>query len=229
MVSIYLVVALMAYFLGVRTDDLISSVPRGADLRATSSLLFLHVLVVYIIKSVVLQQYFHHLCSPRDVDERTASSYLKHGGWGATFLLFGFLVANAVPFFSQLLGLIGGFLSGPINFLLPILLYLVALGRHSCVAGTGKSSEEESNSDESDESDEGEPSLVIAWRAVSTMRSAGLALIGCVCVFVILTMVLGVTDVVKQIIRLGGEYGMAFSCHALDAAQWGAPSTAACV
>mmetsp|Transcript_3426 Transcript_3426/g.10560 ORF Transcript_3426/g.10560 Transcript_3426/m.10560 type:complete len:83 (+) Transcript_3426:161-409(+) len=44
-------------------------------------------------------------------------------------LLFSYGVTNAVPFFEPLLGLIGGLLSGPINFLLPVALYLGALCR----------------------------------------------------------------------------------------------------
>merc|ERR1740123_2167414 len=43
-------------------------------------------------------------------------------------LFSGFVLANAVPFFSQFLGLLGGLLAGPINFLLPIVLFLVARG-----------------------------------------------------------------------------------------------------
>merc|ERR1719401_3177597 len=108
------------------TGDIVQSMPRGPWLRFAAGLLFLHVVIVYLVKSVVLQRYLHRSLSPGDFGERSLVSYLKHGSFGGLMLLFGFLVANAVPFFSQLLGLIGGLLGGPINFLFPILMYLVA-------------------------------------------------------------------------------------------------------
>jgi len=79
---------------------------------------------------VVLACYVHSLWSPADLEARTAKSYFKHSFIGVVMLVSGFLLANAIPFFSQLLGLIGGLLAGPINFLLPIGFYVAALGQH---------------------------------------------------------------------------------------------------
>ena len=44
-------------------------------------------------------------------------------------LVVGCLIANAIPFFDSLLGLIGGLLSAPISFGFPVLFYLGALAR----------------------------------------------------------------------------------------------------
>ena len=44
-------------------------------------------------------------------------------------LIVGCLIANAIPFFDSLLGLIGGLLSAPISFGFPVLFYLGALAR----------------------------------------------------------------------------------------------------
>jgi len=129
MISIYLAVALLSYGLGAGDMDLVAGMPRGPALRITAGLLALHVVVVYVLKSLVLARYLHRRWRPDDVDRRTVASYLRHGGCGVAMLTFGYLVANAVPFFSQLLGIIGGLLAGPINFIGPICLYLVALGR----------------------------------------------------------------------------------------------------
>lgn len=129
MLGAYLSVALVGYAFGAGSADLISSMQHGPNLRITAVLLFAHVIVVYLIRSVVLARYFHTRCHPEDVDSTTISSYFRHGAWGFLMLCFSFLVANAVPFFSQLLGLIGGLLAGPVNFLLPMALYLVAKGR----------------------------------------------------------------------------------------------------
>lgn len=126
---IYLAVALLGYGFGAGNMDLVASMPHGMPLRVTAAMLFVHVVIVYLIRSVVLSRFFHHLCHPQDVEERTVASYFRHGGWSVAMLTFSYLIANSVPFFSQLLGLIGGLLAGPINFLLPIMLFLVAKGR----------------------------------------------------------------------------------------------------
>merc|ERR1712060_423641 len=122
--------------------------PRGPALQVTAVLLFVHVLIVYLIKSVVLQQFCHSILSPADADKRGVLAYAKHGSFGFAMLVFGYLVANAVPFFSQLLGLIGGFLGGPINFLFPIYMYLAAAGRHEQALCESKSDANKSEEDE---------------------------------------------------------------------------------
>ena len=43
--------------------------------------------------------------------------------------MLGYVVANAVPFFDALLGLVGGLLSAPISFGLPVVFYLGAVAR----------------------------------------------------------------------------------------------------
>jgi len=231
MVIVYLVVALSGYYLGVQSDRLLEGMPRGITMRIASFFLFLHVLVVYLIKSVVLQRYLHRVCSPADVDRRTMPSYAKHGGWGVAMLAFGYLVANSIPFFSQLLGLIGGLLSGPINFIFPLFIYAVAQGRLS-IAGAL------TDSDSSD-TDAGAP----ADRASSAMRASSLAsaahglrglpiwevvAIACITLFTLLTMFLGVTDVLAEIVRLNGEYGAPFSCHAFQGLQEAGANSTLC-
>merc|ERR1711972_287551 len=135
MVSIYLTVALISHHFGVNKGDIVEFMPRGPALQVTAVLLFVHVLIVYLIKSVVLQQFCHSILSPADADKRGMLAYAKHGSFGFAMLVFGYLVANAVPFFSQLLGLIGGFLGGPINFLFPIYMFCAALGRSKVLTG----------------------------------------------------------------------------------------------
>merc|ERR1712232_1512206 len=103
MVSIYLVVALVGHYYGVQEGDIVQGMPRNSTLRVVAGLLFAHVMVVYLIKSVVLQRYIHRFVSPACVDQRSGASYATHGGIGIAMLLLGFLIANAVPFFSQLL------------------------------------------------------------------------------------------------------------------------------
>lgn len=220
MVSIYLAVALVGFSFGVHADDMIHGMPYGKPLRIASTLLFAHVMIVYLVKSIVVQQYFHRLTSPKDIDRRTPASYLNHGGWGVAMLMAGFLFANAVPFFNQMLGLIGGFLGGPINFMFPIFLFLVARGRDSNASSYKDVAGDSSGEDKSLEVDGRDVSKNSCLRAVcAALRKVGfleLFLILFTYVFIIMTMVLGVTDVIMQIIDLNGKFGAPFSCHALS-------------
>lgn len=134
MLTTYLTVALLGYTFGAGNADLIAGMDRNGWLKIASSLLFIHVVIVYLIKSVILARFLHTRWLPAQVEERTFSSYLVHGSIGFLMLVLGFVVSNAIPFFSQLLGLIGGLMAGPVNFLLPLCFYLAAvrLRRSSC-------------------------------------------------------------------------------------------------
>eukprot|EP00408_Alexandrium_pacificum_P018511 CAMPEP_0171185294 /NCGR_PEP_ID=MMETSP0790-20130122/16228_1 /TAXON_ID=2925 /ORGANISM="Alexandrium catenella, Strain OF101" /LENGTH=509 /DNA_ID=CAMNT_0011650313 /DNA_START=39 /DNA_END=1568 /DNA_ORIENTATION=+ len=244
MVGVYLIVALVAYALGAGHDDLVASVQASGTLRAVAVLLFVHVAIVYLIKSVVLARYFHGLLRPGDVDLRTADSYVTHGGFGVAMLAFGFVVANAVPFFSQLLGLIGGLLAGPINFLIPIALYLAALGRHvrwhkraraervesgnenleattygtckieECEPAEGDSFTTESvctSAQEEEESSRGGNLLA----AVCAMPAWELAMLLLTLLLTLLTIGLGFSEQVREVLAKQAQFGRPFSCHAL--------------
>jgi len=208
MVGTYLVVALLSLRFGVGAGDITVAMSRGPWFRFASILLFLHVLVVYVLKSVVLQRYFHSVCSPSDLEFRTNASYFKHGGLGAAMLMFGYFLSNAIPFFSQLLGLIGGFCAGPINFILPIVLYLVASGRQ-----IKESSPQRSSNDASSKTCASTWSLSLL--ALRSMPVWEVAVILFIVLFILLTMFVGVADVILQIIDLEGKFGAPFDCHAL--------------
>jgi hypothetical protein len=241
MMTVYLLVACLGYGLGAGDQDLVSSVKEGLSLRLLAGVLLLHVVVVYLIKSLVLARYFHQLCSPQDLEARTCVSYLKHGSWGVAMLAFGWTIANAIPFFSQLLGIIGGLFAGPINFLLPILLYLLALG-HNLEAATNvkeKPREAQRTGDDLERTGDGDTigsestrdSSAMSSATSSGMTPASATKLVCnalcraptweavfmvsICLFVLLTMVIGVTQEVVEVIHMEGKFGNPFNCHAL--------------
>lgn len=220
MVTSYLVVALVSYYYAIEAGDIVDAMPRGQLLSFVASLLFAHVGIVYLIKSIVLQMFFHAQCSPQDLHKRNWASYSKHGGFGFAILVFGYLIANAVPFFSQLLGLIGGFLGGPINFMLPLYMFVAARGRHL------KLSEKQEDDDKEDEDYSGDDELGPRWdetsgrafcRGLKTIAWYELALMAFIMVFFLMVTVVGVTDQIKQIISLNGDFGAPFTCHELPA------------
>merc|ERR1712157_702550 len=134
------------------------------------------------------------------------ASYLKHGSFGCALLAFGYIVANAVPFFTQLLGLIGGFLAGPINFLIPIVLFLVAQGQYLNMAAA--------------DNETGAPSIVPSMLKLTVKAYWSLpvwerVLIPFIACLIALTMVVGVTEQVLSIVKLEASLGAPFACHAL--------------
>lgn len=251
MMTVYLVVALASYTLGAGRDDLVASMEKGTTLRVVALLLFVHVAIVYLIKSVVLARYFHGLFHPGEVEQRTAASYFRHGGWGVAMLSFGFLVANAVPFFSHLLGLIGGLLAGPINFILPIVFYLNASGRHihlqksdtikvegacereegiiteygTCTIDSGEEEESSittSTTTTTKSSQAQQISRIYACcAAVYALPAWEIAMLVCTLVLTFLTIGLGFTDQVRQVLELQSQ-GAPFSCHGLAIGSSGA-------
>lgn len=229
----YLTVALAGLFLDARGPSLLESMaPDGAQ-QAASALLYAHVVIGYVIKSVILARHLHGVLSPRDRDERTCASYLKHGGAGAAMLLFGFVVSNSVPFFSQLLGLVGGLLAGPINFVLPLALFLAARRRAVRLTAAVPPSPQGSEDgaclrdvrwcSEAQESDAGSTATTASAseddvgcvRSLCRLRALDWLLMLATVGFTLTTMVFGVSDVIGQIIHLEGSDGAMFACHAL--------------
>lgn len=239
MVVTYLVVAIAGLLLHAQGEDLLRSMHAGPARQVACLLLFAYVVVVYLIKSIILTRFVHGVISPQDQDSRSWTSYLKHSGIGLAMLWMGFLVANAVPFFSELLGLVGGLLSGPINFILPMALFLVARRRALTTISQPTDAESQEAEDQledtarsrDDASDEVASSMSEVSSAASTeasqskdvetlgalcaMRPLDWALMACTVSFTLATMVLGVSDVLSQIASLEGQYGAPFTCKAL--------------
>jgi hypothetical protein len=248
MVTTYLAVAILGYALGAGEHDIMASMPRGSISSFAAVALFAHVLIVYLVKGVVLARYLHRLCSPLDLEGRTLASYLKHGSWGVAMLVFGWVVANLIPFFSQLLGIIGGLFAGPINFLLPMLLYLLALGgshlrkealpgespRMNLIGAPLESSSAEPQGrrvpvpdvpeiaagapckGKCQRSLDGESEATLCRKvacALCKLPQWEVALILFTACFIILTMVVGVTEEVRQVVQMHKGYGSPLACH----------------
>eukprot|EP00913_Durusdinium_trenchii_P030892 g28934.t1 len=102
----------IVYLLGVQVHAEVLDQPRIPAMEILSTLAS-KTQDQFMVNSVVLIRYAHGSCRPGQVEKRSCRSYLEHGGWGVGVLLFCFLVSNIIPFFSQLLGIIGGFFAGP--------------------------------------------------------------------------------------------------------------------
>eukprot|EP00750_Incisomonas_marina_P002114 INCI12089.2.p1 GENE.INCI12089.2~~INCI12089.2.p1 ORF type:complete len:406 (-),score=37.88 INCI12089.2:660-1877(-) len=101
MVAIYVGVgAIGYYYFGGCAPGNFVDVATNLDIRtAVESLLFVHVCVVYMLKSIVLGHFFHSVAVPDRVDEKSCIAHMQYAGFGIGMLIFGFIFANSVPFF----------------------------------------------------------------------------------------------------------------------------------
>eukprot|EP00928_Gymnodinium_smaydae_P041590 TRINITY_DN28123_c0_g1_i1.p1 TRINITY_DN28123_c0_g1~~TRINITY_DN28123_c0_g1_i1.p1 ORF type:complete len:579 (-),score=123.68 TRINITY_DN28123_c0_g1_i1:60-1730(-) len=132
-IGIYLLVAFWGYyFAGDHAKGyFLDNIPFGLSYRVASGLLFCYVSIAFTIKNVVLCRCLHNFLSPERSELRLgepggARAQLEHCGCMTVLIVVEMLLANAVPFFDLFLGLIGGLLSGPISYVLPILFFLGA-------------------------------------------------------------------------------------------------------
>jgi len=100
---------------------LFDAIPAGFQRQLGGFLLWVHVVVSYAINSQAI-------CSSMDrlLIQPKLSHWSDGKRWMAITLITSvsaFLVANAIPFFSDLVALIGALTSIPLTLLLPVVLY----------------------------------------------------------------------------------------------------------
>jgi len=113
------------YFMGDRVEGMISEyLPFGMLSRICATCLFTHIAISYVIKNVVVSGAIHQKLDKKHA-HGTSSRTL--GGWGATVFLVlcaAYTFANVVPFFTDLVELLGAS-STPIScFIVPIITFV---------------------------------------------------------------------------------------------------------
>lgn len=207
-VLLYLVVACTGYYYqGNKANGyFLDNLPNGTAYRCASALLFLHVTIAFLIKNVVLARFLHGKISPVRVEECSFRARLEHAACATSLVVGGFFTANAIPFFNEFLGIIGGLLSGPISFLLPIFFFLATR------SGAGSTVGIEFAGDHSLAR-----SVITATVGKRLNYFDAIAMVGVVAL-VLLTMFVGtyseIHDVIKNVQKMGGP----FSCKPLTRA-----------
>lgn len=118
-------------------NGIIQEMPEGIYSRIANVCLFLHVAIVYIIKSVIIITFI------QDNIFKSTTWIGRHIHWrirqvalALTFVLSNAVLACVVPYFYQFLGLVGALFAVPISYLLPVIFYLAARGRFANLAPT---------------------------------------------------------------------------------------------
>jgi hypothetical protein len=128
--GMYMTVALVGYYyLGADGKHyLIENMEEGSTWRfIVQVLLFAHIAIVYLIKNIALSRFLVKLIRPEAVESETSASKLLFAGCPAGILVAGWVVANSMPVFYDLVGLIGAVLCGPISFVLPVIFFVFSM------------------------------------------------------------------------------------------------------
>jgi len=221
-IGLYLLVACWGYYYAGDAAEgyFLDNLPNGPAYRVASTLLFAHVIVAFLIKNVVLTRYVHGLVAPSRVSTHLsepggARAHVEYVCCGLLLQVACFLVANAVPFFSEFLGLVGGLLSGPISFLLPMVLYRRALAQRPDTGATqGDASFEDVSKLPTALAPDG---LDTPLQDAGKLSSADRVLFAAVGLITLLTMVFGTYQEVLQVIANVDKIGPPFSCQPLPA------------
>ncbi|CAE7357212.1 mtr [Symbiodinium microadriaticum] len=253
-VFLYLLVACWGYhFAGDKAEGyFLDNLPDGEPYRWASILLFAHVAIAFLVKNVVICRALHERLAP----SRVNTGFREPGGVRAQaefsaivvfIFTIGCLIANSIPFFSDMLALIGSLLSGPISFLLPIAFWIgtrraLAVAEQMSVR-SGSCELGEMNGEEAQRratpvtSGQG-PELQELPRAVRPLQAPkqqsaarspsiprGIFVLGwsdilpcaAIAAFILVTMGLGTSHTVNEIFENIRKYGRPFDCQARHA------------
>lgn len=220
-VILYLFIACIGYYYtGDKAESyFLDNLPMGPAFRVASLLLFVHVVIVFLIKNVVLTRYVHRMISPKRFQEGSLRAHIEHSSCALALILAGFFVANSIPFFSDFLGLVGGFLSGPISFLLPMAFFVGAQqlkGQSRMTPGIEcPSLGRRSNPEEALEVIDKLCPPSKAPKIQNLVDNSDLAAFVGIGLLVVLTMCVGTSSVIFDIVQRTKSNGLPFSCKAL--------------
>jgi len=124
-VGMYLLSACVGYYYkGQKAQGLIINfIPANGWLRFAALLLFIHMIITYLIKATVLARAFHRVWSPKNLNDTSKRGKIEWFISTLVVLISFMIIANSIPFFDSLTGLIGA-ISVPISsWLLPIIYF----------------------------------------------------------------------------------------------------------
>ena len=126
MLIMYLFTALLAYSYGGQNVNgfILYSLPENGLRTACAMLIAFHIVVAYTVVGQPLAYKFHEYVSPRTLHAKGLKPALVHLGVTSTLLTAGYVLANLVPFFDDMQGLIAAFAASFVCFFFPAYSYV---------------------------------------------------------------------------------------------------------
>lgn len=125
---VYTVIVVVAY--GVSGDNVEDFLPDevspGAAKTTIGVLVVFHIIVAYVIAIQPFHCWVHSIVFPKTFNSSSVKGQVHWFFITVVYIIFAFVIANLIPFFSDLQGLIGSALGAPIVFGFPSLYYLLA-------------------------------------------------------------------------------------------------------
>ncbi len=106
---------------------------------AANVLMLIHMLVCYTITQQVLSRSIHVAMIPETADAKGTKATTHWFLITSGVMLFAWFMANAIPFFSQLTGIIGAIVGSPIALVLPPIFYIASLHANDAPIGGASS------------------------------------------------------------------------------------------
>lgn len=114
------------YFIGDKVTGMIGdNIPFGLFFRLAAICLFSHMIVTYLIKGIVFVRAAHDFMSQKSTEQD--ESYSAWQMWGvlvAIVAVLAWLVANTIPFFNELVDLVGSTVTPICCYIVPIASYV---------------------------------------------------------------------------------------------------------
>lgn len=113
------------YFIGSDVSGLINSnMPFGGWFRVTAACLMMHMVITYLIKAIVFCRSIHSHLDKDAIGDNSSWSWVVWGTIGVCTIAVSWLVSQVIPFFSDLVDLLGASLTPITCWVVPIWLYL---------------------------------------------------------------------------------------------------------
>lgn len=126
--GVYIAVASYAYLLyGQATPTVLTAVIlEGTPLRVANGLLLVHLVATYCIKQQVVLRAAQLAVSPENANSGSLAARAQWFLFSIIMLLASWLLANAIPFFSDFCSLLGAFMDTTLCIILPVVIALMA-------------------------------------------------------------------------------------------------------
>jgi len=112
------------YFRGNLVNGIIiDSIPFGIWFQVAAACLIVHMVITWVIKGIVFCRALQHAWDPCVVDDGSSQGWLQWGALVATIMAASYFIAQIVPFFVDLIDLLGASLSPLVCFILPMVFY----------------------------------------------------------------------------------------------------------
>lgn len=112
------------YFRGDLVSGIIvDSIPFGGWFQAAAVCLIVHMLITWVFKGIVFCRAMQTAWDPKSAEDGSKEGWMQWGALVASVMAFSYLIAQIVPFFVDLIDLLGATLTPIVCFMMPVVFY----------------------------------------------------------------------------------------------------------